>query len=120
MYDHAVPHDDHFVADLFDVAEKMRAHEHVHALLFFHFADQAQHAPAGGRVQSVGRLVKDNQFRAVNDGLGQLGHLLHSQRIGSQFAIARFTKTHVKQRLVRLFKGNRLRQAGQLGHQAQE
>ncbi len=70
--------------------------------------------------KSVGRLIKDNQFRTVNDGLGQLGHLLHSQRIGSQFAIARFTKPHVKQCLVRLFEGNRLRQAGQLGHQAQE
>ena len=59
---------------------------------------------AGG-IEAVGRLVEDHQFRAVHDGLGELGHLFHAQRIGPQFAVARLAETDVEQHLVRLLEG---------------
>src|SRR5207248_3110274 len=70
--------DDDFVADLFNVAKKMGAEKHIHSMLLLHFADQLQHAGAGGGVEPVGRLVENNQLRAVNDRLSELRHLLHA------------------------------------------
>src|SRR5439155_21383168 len=85
--DAAVLEDDYFVAYLFDIAQKMGAEDHAHSMLLRHFTDQLQHAGAGSGVQPVGRLVEDDQLRTVDDGLGQLGHLFHAERIGAERAV---------------------------------
>ena len=81
-------------------------------MLLFHFADQLQHPGAGFGIETVGRLVEDHKLRTVDDRLGQLGHLLHAQRIRAERAVARFSESDVKQDFVRLFEGNARGEAG--------
>ena len=60
---------------------------------------------AGGSRPLVGSSRID-QLRAVHDRLGQLGHLLHAQRIRVQLAIPRLAQAHMEQRFVRFFERN--------------
>ena len=54
----------------------------------------------------------------MHEGLSQLGHLLHPQRVGSQLAVAGFSKPHVEQDLVRPFERGLGGEARQLAHHA--
>ena len=67
--------------------------------------DQADHPLAVRRVEAVGRLVEEQQLRPVDDRLGQLGQLLHAQRVGLELAVARLAETDVEQRLVGPLEG---------------
>ena len=79
-----------------------------------------EHAPAGGRVEPVGRFVQHDQLRSVHDGLGELRHLLHAVRIGPQLPVARLAEPHVEQNLVGLLERGVRGKAGELGHLAQK
>jgi hypothetical protein len=82
--------------------------------------DKLDHADARGRVQAVGRLIQKEQFGAVGDGLGQLGGLLHAQRIGAQVAVAHLAQSNVEEGFVRALQRVFRRQTGQFGHQPDE
>ena len=120
MDDRAVLHDHRLVAHLLDVAQQVGADEHVHALLVLHLGDELEHAPAGGRIEAVGGFVEHDQLRSVHDRLGELGHLLHAERVGPQLAIARFAEPDVEQHLVGLLERGFRRKPGELGHLAHE
>ena len=110
----------HFLATLFDVAEEMRGDDQMNAAGVANLADQLDHAGTGRRVQSIGRLIEEQQLRAMRNCLRQLGHLLHSQRVRPEFTIASFTQTDVIKRLVSALDGFRGREAAQFGHHAHE
>ena len=59
-------------------------------------------------------------LRAVNDGHGELGHLLHAERVRAELAVSGFAQSHVEQRFVRTFHGGFGRQPGKLRHHAHE
>jgi hypothetical protein len=120
VHDRAVLQNHGLVAHLLDVAEQMGADEHVHPLLLLHVGDELEHAPTRRRIEAVCRFVQHDQLRPVDDGLGELGHLLHPVRIGSQFPVARLAEPDVEQGLVRLLERRARRKARQLGHLTQE
>src|SRR6185503_14016727 len=120
MDDRAVLHDHSLIAHLLDVAQQVGADEHVHALFVLHLGYELEHAPAGGGIEAVGRLVEHDQLRSVHDRLGELRHLLHPERVGAQLAIPRLAEPHVKQDLVRLLERGFRWKTGELGHLAHE
>ena len=120
MRDHAVLQDHGFVAHLLDVAQQVGADEHVHPLLLFHLGNQLEHAPARGRIEAVCRFVQHDELWPMDNRLGELGHLLHPERVGSQLSVARLAEPHMEQDLVRLFERRLRREARQLGHLANE
>ena len=120
VHDRAVLHDHRLVAHLLDVAQQVGADEHAHPLLRLHLADQLEHAPAGGRVEAVGRLVEHDQLGPVHDRLRELRHLLHAVRVGAQLAIARLAEPHVEQDFVGLLERRLRRKAREFGHLPQE
>ena len=77
-------------------------------------AHQAEHPLARRGVEAVGRLVEEQQLRAVGDRLGELGELLHAERVGLELAVARLAEADVEQRLVRPLE----RRAGAAGPRA--
>ena len=118
--DLAVLEDDDFVADLFDVGEEMGAEQDVHAVLLLHFLDELEHALAGGGVEAIGGFVEDDEFGAVDNGLRELGHLFHAERVGADFAVARFAEADVKENFVGFFESRGFGQARDFAHQAEE
>ena len=75
---------------------------------------------AGGGIEAVGGLIEDQQARAVDDGLGQLGELLHAQGIGSQKAVAGFAEADVEEHFVGALERGFGGKAGELAHHADE
>jgi hypothetical protein len=56
----------------------------------------------------------------VDDGLRELGHLLHAQRKSFERSVASFTQAHVLQRFVRALERRLRWQSGQLAHHPNE
>ena len=48
----------------------------------------AEHVVAGGRIETVGRLVEEHQPGIVHERLGQLRALLHAGRVATHRAVA--------------------------------
>ena len=71
-------------------------------------------------IEPVGRLVEEEDLRAVRESLGELGELLHAQRVGADVAVARLAQADIEEDFVRPLEGLRRRHARQLGHQADE
>src|SRR2546423_7796270 len=82
--------------------------------------NELNHALSSGRIQTVSRLVQKQETRSVYDGLRELGHLLHSERIRSQIAIPHFTEADVKKRFVRPLHRLLRRQPRDLRHHTDE
>src|SRR5207247_7589562 len=76
-------------------------------------AGEVDYLFAAGRVHAVGRLVKDEQLRIVNNRRGELEALLHAGRIGLNGTIAGLVQTDVVEHLVRPLHGVRPSHAAQ-------
>jgi hypothetical protein len=72
------------------------------------------------RVETIGRLIEEQQLGPVRDGLRELGELLHPQRILFHLAITRLAQADVKQRFVRSLERGIRGQPGQFRHVADE
>src|SRR5471030_922501 len=62
--DVAVLEDQHFVAALFHVPQKVRGKDQVQVAAVADFLDELDHANAGGRVKTVGGLIEEQELRA--------------------------------------------------------
>ena len=80
--DHADP-----VADLLHLTEQV-AGEHDRVAVPAEFADEPAHVGDAGRVEPVGRLVQDQQFRILQQCRGQTEALLHAQRVRGELVAA--------------------------------
>jgi hypothetical protein len=96
VHDHPVLEDHSFVAHLLDVAQQVRADEHIHPLLVFHFLDELEHSAPGGGIEAIGGFVQHHQLGPVHDGLGELRHLLHPIRVGPQLPVPRLAEPDVE------------------------
>ena len=101
----SVAQNDDFVAAFIHIAQQMRRDHDVHVAAVANLANQLDHAIARRRIQSIGRLVEEYQFRPMSDCLRQLRHLLHAQRIRSDLAVTDLAKTDVKQGFVSALEG---------------
>ena len=83
------------------------------------------HAVVERLAEQPGRVVRirpagHQQLRAVNQGLGELDHLLHTGGEGPELAVSRFAETDVEEGFVRALEGRLGGQPAELGHQAYE
>ena len=118
--DPAVFEDEHLVAHRLDIAEQVRRQQDVGLAAIADVADEIDHPLAGRWVEPVGGLVEHEQARAVDQGLGELDHLLHAGGEGPDLAVARLTETDVEKRLVGALEGRLGRQTAELGHEPDE
>ena len=112
--------DEDFFAGFLDVPQQVGAEDDAEVAGLLHLADHADHALAGGRIEPIGRFVEDDEFRTVDDGLRELGELLHAQRIGPECTVAGFAEPDIKQRLVSALEGGFPRQSRKFSHHADE
>src|SRR6185295_8397416 len=98
--DAALLQDQHLLAALLDVAQQVGGEDEVDLAGVADVADQLQHALAGRGIEPVGRLVEKEEPGTVNQGLGELGELLHAERVGLDLAVPGFAETDVEERLV--------------------
>ncbi len=78
----------------------MRREDDVHVAGVADLLDQPDHPLPRRRVEAVGRLVEEQQPRPVDERLGQLGPLLHPQRVGLEVPVARLAEADEVERLV--------------------
>src|SRR4051812_37925978 len=107
---------DDVVADMLELTEQMRGDQHRDAELGTDPADQREHLVAPGRVEPVGRLVEQHEFRVVHERLGELHPLLHAGRVAAHRPVARFVQPDVPQYVGGAFPGGG---RGQPGHLSQ-
>ena len=72
----------------------------MHAAGVANVADKLQHPLPRLRIKTVGRFIQQNQPGPVDQRLGQFGKLLHAQRVCPDFAVARFTQSHMEESLM--------------------
>ena len=111
---HPLVHDDDVVAGELDVRQQVRRDDHVDALVVGEVADEGEHLVSPLRVHAVGGLVEEQQVGIVHQCLGQLDALLHARGVGLEVAVARLTKAHVVEHLVRALHGIGAGEAGKL------
>ena len=75
------------VADLLELAEVVRRHEHGAAAVGQR-ADQAAHLAHALRVEAVGRLVEDQQLGVAEQRGGDAEALLHAERVAAVAVVA--------------------------------
>ena len=73
----------HFIASVFHISQKMGAQNDPHFSTVSNLADHADHALSRRRIEPVRRFVENQQLGPVDDRLRQLRQLLHAQRVGS-------------------------------------
>ena len=118
--DFSVAKDQHFVASFFHVAQKMRGKQQTDIAGLANLANQLDQAFARRRIHPVGRLVQNQDFRAMRNRLRQLRQLLHAERVSAHRPVSRFAQAHIHESLMgplhRLFG----RKSGYLRHVANE
>ena len=73
----AVEHDD-AVSGALELAEQVARHDDGDAEVGVDPGDQVEHVVAGPGVEPARRLVEEDERRVVDEGLGELGPLLHA------------------------------------------
>ncbi len=77
------------IRELFDFGQDMAGNQDGFALPVAQLPQEGARPGDADGVKAVGRLVRNQQFRAVQDGKGDCKPLLHPQRIlGVQLAVA--------------------------------
>ncbi len=112
--------DQDLVAHRLDIAEQVRGEDDPAGAAVADVADEIDHPLAGRWIEAVGRLVEHEQPGPVDQGLGELDHLLHPGGEGAHLAVARLAETDVEERLVGSFEGGLRRQAAEFGHEPDE
>jgi len=85
-----VAQDQHLIAGLFDVAEKMRGKQQADTLASRISRINSIKRLRAGRVHAIGGLVEDQDFGAMRNRWASLASLFHAERIRSDRAITRF------------------------------
>jgi hypothetical protein len=62
-------------------------------------ADEREHLVAAGRVETVGRLVEQEEPRIVHERLSQLDPLFHARRVPADRPIPLLVEPHVSEHL---------------------
>jgi len=114
----AVVKNNDFLAGVLDIAEEVGAEDDVHAGVVAHLADHAEHAEAGWGIEAVGGFIEDDEFGAVDDGLGELGELFHAERVGAELTVAGFAEADIEEGLMSPLESGGGGQAGELTHHA--
>ena len=116
--DSSLLEDQHFVAGVVDVAQKVRGDQQANASLLPNLLQRMDHALARDGIEAVGGFVEDEKLGAVCQGLRQLDELLHAERVGVDLAIAHLAEADVEQCFVRALQRICSGQPGELGHVA--
>ena len=90
---------DEEVADTLDLAEQVAGDDDGDPELGPGPSDQREHLVATGRIEAVGRLVEQEQARAVDQRLGQLDPLLHPGRVAADRPVALLVQADVAEDL---------------------
>jgi len=62
VHDVTVLEDDDLVADLFNVAQQVRAEQHTHSVIVLELLDEVEHTRPSFRIQPVGRFVQNDEL----------------------------------------------------------
>ena len=111
----AAVEDDDVVADPLEFTQQVGGHQDGDAEVVADPAYQCQHVVAGGGIEPVGRLVEQHQPWVVDQGLGQLGALLHAGRVAAHRAVALLGEADMAEHVGGALAGCRAGQAGHLG-----
>src|SRR5258705_6044134 len=80
-----------FITTLFDIKQKMRRQYQVGLTTVSNLSNQFDHSQARRRVEPICWFIKKNQPGTMNNRLGQLCPLLHTQRVRFELAVSSFT-----------------------------
>jgi hypothetical protein len=83
------------------VVEDVGAQDHVLSVVAREVADEVEHLLAPLGIESVGRLVEEQQRRVVHQRLSELHALPHARRVAFHRAVAGLAESGVLEHLVR-------------------
>ena len=98
----AVVDDANVGSDLFNFVQQVAGEEDGYAVRFRKLADHLAHFLNSGRVEAVGRLIKDQQSRVVEHGKRQAEPLAHAERIAAHQTVAILIQAHEGQHALNL------------------
>src|SRR5882757_3536533 len=98
----------------------MRAEKKAKVAGLLHLANHARHALARGRIETICRLVEDDELRAVDDGLRELGQLLHAERVSTKLAVTGLAQADIEENLMGALQGRFGGKSGELAHHTNE